>query len=202
MELRSPSAWVIVIPLTLRFQERFRNASATLPQSWIDVTPPCTQGDCNVSCRRPRGFAVHSAFGLKSRPAASWPTAWRPPDPGVEGRFVEVVGKAVLPCCHACQSIPQLRMCGTESHRRRTQEMHEPNALGRPCCGKFMRRVEGLEARAGAVERSARGECGRLRARWAIPNVTAAGCCTGCGGRRCAWKRRPTWWPPARSPHQ
>jgi hypothetical protein len=30
------------------------------------------------------------------------------------------------------------------------------------------------------------GECGSLHAGWAIPNVTVAVCCTGCGGRRCA----------------
>ena len=34
--------------------------------------------------------------------------------------LAEVLRGAVLPCGHVCQSIPQLRMCGTESHRRRT----------------------------------------------------------------------------------
>jgi hypothetical protein len=41
-----------------------------------------------------------------------------------EGRLrhnlAEAVARAVLPCCLGCQSIPQLRMCGTESHRGRT----------------------------------------------------------------------------------
>ena len=45
----------------------------------------------------------------------------------MKGRFhrhnlAEVAGRAVLPCRRVCQSIPQLRMYGTESHSRRTQE--------------------------------------------------------------------------------
>jgi hypothetical protein len=38
----------------------------------------------------------------------------------IRHNMAEVVGRAALPCCHVCQSIPQQRMCGTESHRRRT----------------------------------------------------------------------------------
>ena len=42
--------------------------------------------------------------------------------------LAEVIRKAVLPCCHVCQLIPQVRICGTESHRRSTQEKGEPKA--------------------------------------------------------------------------
>jgi serine/threonine protein kinase len=34
--------------------------------------------------------------------------------------LAEVIRRGVLPCCHLCQSIPHLRICGTEWHRRRT----------------------------------------------------------------------------------
>jgi len=44
--------------------------------------------------------------------------------------LAEAAGRAVLPCCHACQSIPQLRICGTGSNRRRTQEKGKPKDAG------------------------------------------------------------------------
>ena len=40
--------------------------------------------------------------------------------------LAEVPARAVLPCYHVCQPVPQLRICGMESHRRRTQEKGKP----------------------------------------------------------------------------
>jgi len=82
-----------------------------------------------------------SRFGLKSRLPIDYPSAWQVSDVGRafhRHNLAEVIRRAVLPCCHVCQSIPQLRMYGTESHSWRTLETGEPKAesdlmAGNPC---------------------------------------------------------------------
>jgi hypothetical protein len=64
-----------------------------------------------------------SGLGLKSQLAIENPGVWL--GSGVGWAFhrhnlAEVIRRAILPCCHLCQSIPQLRIYGTESHRRQT----------------------------------------------------------------------------------
>jgi len=60
--------------------------------------------------------------------------------------------KGCLTCAHVCQSIPQLRTYGTESRRRRTQEMESQKPRG----------TLGGETQAARDEPHAGGDPGRV----------------------------------------
>ena len=90
----------------------------------------------------------------ESRLPIDYPSAWQVS--GVGRAFhrhnpAEVPGRAVLLCCHVCQSIPQLRLCGTESRRsaRKIRGSQKPRATLRR---KIHAAHEALEAQAGVPE--------------------------------------------------
>jgi hypothetical protein len=96
----------------------FRNLGSRLPRS---VSP---LQNLVESCSPPQLCA-----GSVHRPTKAWQHKRHSHPIFRKGRFrhslAEAAERAVLPCCHACQSIQQLRTCGTKSHRRGTEEKGE-----------------------------------------------------------------------------